>query len=448
MHPEFFLICYFLGLTRMLPHSHIGYPIPMWSIANVSVSESERREIMKRSGIVLFLVNELLTDQRDPRHLAFRSLFRRLFTGPGSDTVANLVLRPTIDLRLFASRHQLFPESRDCLSIKIHPILPIVISVEIHQVTKQSTIGIKILSNNRRQVLNNTTFLQYHILAANLTFHPTLPFLASYSGRIPDILELQWFKGQLSTSVTIYQIYLDGRLPTQIAVLEGHKSPVTAVAFCPNDSLRIATGDNGGSIRIWDIWSSTGCIFRRCVFWIDSGYMPPNVISHCFVSSIIWLNSNTLVAGQNDRSMHFVKMSPVGNFEKEAFMTNPTEKFNFPCGNLACMAPHPSGRFFVTVVNYFTLILWDASSLEILSTLEIPKKTYSMSFNSLGNLLIVGCVKNLVIVGVSPNGDNMRILAKNEIDSRYVPAVAIHSNGDETCILSGSFGGSLVLSKI
>lgn len=447
MHPEFLLICYLLGLTRMLTHYHIAYPIPMWSIVNFSASGSERRKIMQRSGIVLFLIKKLLTDQRDPRHLGFRSLFRRLFTGPGSDTVANLVLRPTIDLGLFASKHQLFPESQDCLSIKIHPILPIVISVEIHRRTQQSNMRIQILSDNRRQVLNNTTFLQV-IFAANLTFHPTLPFLASNSGRIPDILELECFGGQLSTSVTIYQLYLDGRIPTQIAVLEGHKSPVTAVAFCPNYSLRIATGDNGGSIRIWDIYSSTRCVFRRCVFKIDSGYMPPNVISHCFVSSNIWLGSNTLVTGQNDRSMHFVKMSPVGDFEKKTFMANPTEKFNFPCGNLACMAPHPSGNFFATFCKNQTIILWDALTLQIISTLNLPSEAFSMSFNSLGNLLIVGCVKNLVIVGVSPNGDNMQILAQNAVHRRYVQAVAIHSFKDKTCILSGSFGGSLVLSEI
>jgi WD40 repeat protein len=448
MLSDFLLICYLLGLTRMFPHSHIGYPIPMWSIANSSASKRERRKIMKRSGIVLFLVKRLLTDQRDPRNLGFHSLFRRLFTGPESDTVAHLFLRPIIDLGLFASKHQLFPESQDCLSIKIHPILPIVISVEFSQRTKQSIIGIKILSDNRRQVLSNKTFKQ-DILAPNLTLHPTLPFLASNSGRIPNILELQWLDSQtqLSTSVTIYQLYLDGSLPTRIAELKGqHKSPVTAVAFCPNDSLRITTGDNGGSIRIWDICHSTRS--TRCVFMIDSPYMPPNVISYCLVSSIIWLTSNTLVAGQKDRSMHFVKMSPDGNFENKAFKANPTEKFPFSCGNLDYMALHPSGRLFVTVVNYFTLIIWDASSLEILSTLKFPDEIYSMSFNSLGTLLIVGCVKNLVFVGVSPNGDNMQILAQNQVHKRFVTAVANHSNVDETCILSGSFGGSLVLSKI
>jgi hypothetical protein len=60
----------------------------------------------------------------------------------------------------------------------------------------------------------------------------------------------------------------------------------------------------------------------------------------------------------------------------------------------------------------------------------------------------VGCVKNLVIVGVSPNGSNMRILAQNPVHKRFVTAVANHSNGDETFILSGSIDGSLVLSKI
>lgn len=448
MHPEFFLICYLLGLTRMLPHSHIRYPIPMWSIANVSASASERREIMKRSGIVLFLVKELLTDQHDPRHLGFRSLFRRLFTGPGSNTVAHMFLRPIIDL--FASRHQLFPEprARDCLSIKIHPSLPIVISVEFKSLTEQSFIFVKILSADRKNVLNTRDFPQDRF-APNLTLHPTLPFLASNSGQLPDILELNWFNRRFSTVVTIYQLYLDGSLPTRIAELEGHESPVTAVSFCPNDSLRITTGDNGGSIRVWDICSSTRS--TRCVFRIEStsGYIPPNsIISSCFVSSIIWMSPTSFVTGNRSREMNFVKMSPDGNFEKKAFRANPTEKFKFDCGNLVCMAPHPSGNFFATFCARSIMILWDASTFQIISTLNLPSEAFSMSFNSLGNLLIVGCVKNLVIVGVSPNGDNMRILAQSAVHRRFVPAVAIHSNGDETCILSGSFGGSLVLSKI
>ena len=449
MLSDFLLICYLFGLTRMLPHSHIGYPIPMWSISepNFSVSGRKRRRIMQRSGIVLFLIRRLLRDQHDPRHWRFRSLFRRLFTGPGSDTVAHLFLRPTIDLRLFASKHQLFPEPRDCLSIKIHPRLPIVISVEYNGQTRQTRFLVKILTADRRQVLRTTHFPQ-DTFAPNLTLHPTLPFLASYSGRIPDILELQWFDGRLSTLVTIYQLCLDGSLPTRIAELRGHESPVTAVAFCPNDSLRVTTGDNGGSIRVWDICPSTRS--TRCIFRIDSGYIPPNVISHCFVSSIIWMSPTSFVTGKRSREMNFVKMSPEG-IEQKAFMANPTEKFPFSCGYLYCMAPHPSGRFFATIVNYFTLILWDASSLEILSTLEIPNETYSLTFNPLGNLLIAGCVKNLVIVGVSPNGDNMRILAQNEVHKRCVSTVAIHSEqkDDETYrILSGSIGGALALTKI
>lgn len=445
MLSDFLLICYLFGLTRMFPRSHIGYRIPMWSISgpNFSVSGRKRRRIMQKSGIAFVLISLLMRNQRDPRHLGFRSLFRRLFTGPGSDTVANLVLRPTIDSRLFASKHQLFPESRDCLSIKIHPSLPIVISVEHNGQTRQTRVLVKILSADRRQVLRTTHFPQ-DTFAPNLTLHPTLPFLASCSGRIPDILDLQWFDGQLSTLVTIYQLCLDGNLPTRIAELRGHESPVTAVAFCPNDPSRVATGDNGGSIKLWDI-RNRRCV---CVYTINSGYVPPNCISSCrVVLSIIWISPTSFVTGDRSREINLVQTSE-GAFFRTSFFANPTEKFHFSCGYLYCMAPHPSGRFFATIVNYFTLILWDASSLEILSTLEIPNETYSLTFNRLGNLLIAGCVKTLVIVGVSPNGDNMRILAQNAVHKRCVSAVEIHPNGDETCILSGSFGGSLVSSKI
>jgi WD40 repeat protein len=412
----------------------------MWSIAgsNVSLSKRNRRRIVQKSGLVFFLVNILIADRHRTSQKSYLHLFRRLFTGPGSDTVAHVVCNPIINLRLFGAKPFLiFSEMQDCIFMQIHPSLPIVASVVYY--SNLSFISFKFLSDDRIRMIRYERF-QQEGFAPNLTFHPTLPFLASTSGKLPSILELHWFTGSFPTRVTIYEIYLDGRDPTRRAILEGHQSPVTAVAFCPNDSLRVATGDNGGSFRIWNI------ITGSCVYTIDSGYIPPNNISFCFVSSIIWLTPTKVVASQKNRKMHSVQMLPGGKVEMTAFIANPTEKFHFPCGDLGCMASHPSGNFFVTICSYFTLVIWDASSLEIKSTLHIPSDALSMTFNQLGNLLIVGCVKNIVIVGVSPNGDAMQILAQNAVLKRYIPTVAVHTVDDKTCILSGAIDGRLVLS--
>ena len=441
---NFFLICYLVGLIRKSRHSRIRYTIPMWSIAGstVSLSKRDRRRILQRSGIVMFLVNSLIADGRCTSQKSYPHLFRRLFTGPGSDTVAHMMCKPIVDFQVFKKIPLLIlPEVDDCKFMQIHPRLPIVASVELW--SKSSFfIMLQFLSDDRIRVIGFRRF-QPEGFAPNLTFHPTLPFLATASGQLPKILELSWFEGSLPTRVTIYQVSLDGSYPKRLARLEGHQSPVTAVAFCPDDSIQVATGDNGGSIRIWNI--STG----NCVYTINGGYIPPpNTISHCFVSGIIWLTPTKVVTSQINRKMHDVQITSGGKVKMKPFMANPTEEFNFPCGDLVCMASHPSGKFFVTICDYFTLIIWDASSLKIKSTLTIPSQALTLIFDTLGNFLIIGCLGNLVIVRVSHNGEVMQILAQNAVFNCYIPTVAVHTDGDTPYILSGTTGRSLALSNI
>lgn len=443
---DFLLICYLFGLNMMSHHSHIGYTIPMWSIAGSTaplstLSKRDRRRILQKGRLAAWVAIRLITDGRRTNKKSYPHLFRRLFTGPGSDTIAHIICNLMVDLKIFRRPVQILCEREitDCIFMQIHPILPIVALVEYW--SNSSFVKIIFLSDDRMRVIRNKRF-QLEGFATNLTFHPTLPFFATASGQLPKILELPGFEGSLPTCVKIYQIYLDGSYPRQLAILEGHQSPVTAVAFCPDISLQVATGDNGGSIRLWDIGA------KRCVYVIDSGYIPPpNTISHCFVSGIIWLTPTTVVTSQKDRKMHYVQKLPGGEVEMKDFMANPTEEFNFPCGDLSCMASHPSGKFFVTNC-FFTLIVWDASSLKIKSTLTLPSLPLKLIFNARGNFLIVGCIMDLLIVRVSHNGEMMEILAQNVVLKRYIPCVAVHTNGrTRPCILSGTTDGSLVLSE-
>ena len=436
---DFLLICYLLGLTRKFPHSHIGCPIPMWSIAGSNVSLStlskrDRRKILQKGRIVAWLAICLITDGRRTNKKSYPHLFQRLFTGPGSDTVAHMICNPIVNLKLFGGKpFQILPEVDDCKFMQIHPRLPIVASVEFW--SKSSFfIMLKFLSDDRMRVIGYRRF-QPEGFAPNLTFHLTLPFLATASGQLPKILELPWFEGSLPTRVTIYQVHLDGSYPKRLARLEGHQSPVTAVAFCPDDSRKVATGDNGGNFRIWNI------ITGSCVFTINSGYIPPpDTISYCCVSRIIWLSPTEVVTSKKNRKMDYVQMLPGGEVEMKHFMAN-------HCGDLVCMASHPSGKFFVTICG-FTLIILDASSLKIKSTLTLRSLPLTLIFDTLGNFLIIGCFRNLVIVRVSHNGEVMQILAQNEVFNCYIPTVAVHTVDDKFCILYGAFDGRLVLSRI
>jgi len=436
------LICYVSGLknSQKSIHSHIGYPIPMWSISgpDFSVSGRTRRRIMQRSTFAVFVALRLLMNPQRRADRSFLRLFRRLFTGPGSDTVEHLVCCPIIDQRIFRQTFRFYTEQMTYTYMQVsHPILPIVGSIELNS-RSDILLHVRYLSANRARVVNEIFFPQ-EILQPNLSWHPYLPFLAASSGRISTTLELNWIEGSLSTSVTVYEIHLDGRLPTRCAILAGHQCPVTAVAFCPTNHLKIATGDNGGSIRIWDIPTS------ECLYYIDSGCNPGAHISSCLVSSIIWLDPTRLVAGKKDREMHFIRISGENNFDRRDIIANPTREFNFPLlSELSCMAPHLSGRFFASVFNYSTLVIWDASC-RIISILTLPSEAYSLRFNPLGNLLFVGSSANIIIVGVSPNGDQMQILARNEIHSSSISNVAVHTDGDYTYILTVSINGSLAL---
>jgi hypothetical protein len=82
--------------------------------------------------------------------------------------------------------------------------------------------------------------------------------------------------------------------------------------------------------------------------------------------------------------------------------------------------------------------------LEIVSTLTLPNEAYSLRFNRLGNLLFIGSVKLLMIVGVSQNGNQMRVLAETQVHKRYTSNVVVHTVGEDNCILTGAVNGSLV----
>ena len=74
-----------------------------------------------------------------------------------------------------------------------------------------------------------------------------------------------------------------------------------------------------------------------------------------------------------------------------------------------------------------------------------------MKYDATLNLIIAGCVKEVVIVSISPAGDAMHVLSRSAPHRRYVTTVAVHTvgtaDGVETRVLSGTTDGSLVLSE-
>ena len=334
------------------------------------------------------------------------------------------------------------------LSTVIHPILPIVASA----IDGGRQILIMHLSDDRTKVIRDEVLIQARI-APNMTFHPTRPFLATSSGQLDRTLEFGPGHYSRSSNVTIYQLSADGKSESRpIATLKGHDSPVTATSFCPDDSddfLKIATGDNEGDIHLWNIHCSVGSV--ECVSFFGSPFfMSECSISTYLISSIHWLNQTTLVASHWNGYAKIIQYSE----SEKRFVVLPF--FRTGTGILTCTGGHPSGDFFVTGGSGRedgTIQVWSTKSLQPICTLgSISSEIISMEYDATLGLIIVGCVKEVVIVRISPAGDALHVLSKSALHRRYVTTVAVHTvdtaDGVETRVLSGTNGGSLVLSRI
>jgi WD40 repeat protein len=379
-------------------------------------------------------------------------------------------------------------------STVIHPTLPIVASA----INQGMQIQIMYLSDNRTEVIRSEV-LKQATMAPNMAFHQTEPRLATSSGQLHNTLEYHSGCGYLSPKVTIYQLSTDGTCESHpIATLVGHSSPVTAISFCPDDSSQIATGDNEGEIRIWKIHCSVGsegsegsvssvgsegsegskgsvgsmgCVrfwkFNgseasvsfvssvgsvgsvKCVSVFKSPFSTQSSVSIFLISSIYWMNQNTLVASHWNGVVQRIQYNKADEkFEVQSFRT--------ATPILTCTRGHPSGDFFVTGGSGpkdGTIQVWSNTSFENICTLDsISSDIISMEYDTTRGLLILGCVKEVVIVSISPAGDAMHVLSRNALHRRYVTTVAVHTvdtaDGVETRILSGTNGGSLVLSRI
>jgi hypothetical protein len=345
------------------------------------------------------------------------------------------------------------------MSTVIHPMLPIVASA----IDGGMKIEIMQLSDDRTEEVNCYTFEQSTI-APILAFHQKKPLLATASGQLHRTLEYARYS-YLSPEVAIYQLSTDGTCENhQIANLVGHGSPVTAISFCPDDdsedSFNVATGDNNGDIRIWKIHVSMGSV--ECVSFFKSPFRKPGFsISTYLISSIHWLNQTKLVASHWNGCAKIIQYSESEKgFDVQPFSNTETgivkPFFKTETGILTCTGGNPSGEFFVTGGSGpegGTIQVWSTKSLQPICKLgSISSDIISMEYDATLGLIIVGCLKEVVIVRISPAGDEMHVLRRSALHRRYVTTVAVHTvvtaDGDETLALSGTNDRSLVFLKI
>ena len=193
-----------------------------------------------------------------------------------------------------------------------------------------------------------------------MAFHQTHALLAIASGRS-------------SHNVSIYQFSAaETDVSQPVQVLIGHNRSVTAISFCKGGSqerIRIATGDEEGTIMIWLMG------YDECVHTFNSPFAF-SYFSRNMVSSIDWLDGDTLATTHHDNHVNVIKCIGGVVLGVQSFKPMITE--------VQCIKFHPNGRFFATCSASPGLVkLWDSSSFECKFTFACRSSAFSMQFNAL-----------------------------------------------------------------
>ena len=417
------LACWLFGMTKNRGiASHRTIPCIPWSSFEPTfpVSFSKKKRILQRGGLTIFMIRRLLRAGNhgcDFDRKTFDWTFHRLFTGPGHNSVAQLLCRPRINLSIRPTIVS-HGNQHTCISSLIHPVLPIV-AVVMRRGDRH--VKLMYLSPDMRTVVH-TDFFRPSSAIGVIAFHQTHAFLAIASD-------------MSSHNVYIYQLSAVGTDVSQpVKILVGHSHSVTAISFCKgscSQNIKIATGDEAGNIKIWLMRSG------ECVTMIESQFR------FNMVSSIDWLDDVTLATTHcND---HVNVMKCYGGV-----VLGGVKSFKPRMNDVECIKFHPNGKIIATCSSSSGRVkLWDSSSFECKFTFACPSSPFSMQFNELGNLLIVGCTKEICVLEVLPNGDGLILLARQAPHTRYVDSVAIQLTDDcRVVCLSGDKTGNVASSVV
>jgi len=281
------------------------------------------------------------------------------------------------------------------------------------------------LSSDIKTVAHTKIFRPCYV-NGTMAFHQTRAFIAMACG-------------MSSRNISIYQFSADRIDVSQpVQVLIGHDHSVTAISFCKGGSqerIRITTGDEEGTIKIWLMHSA------ECVRTFNSPFQS-SLFSQNAVSDIDWLDSDTLATIHYDNHVNVMKC--IGG------VVSGVQSFKPKIHAVECIKFHPNGKFFATGSSSPKEVkLWDSSSFECKFTFTCPSSAFSMQFNELGNLLIVGCTKEFCVLEVLPNGDGLILLARQAPHTRFVDSVAIQLTDDcRVVCLSADMTGNVASSDV
>ena len=205
-------------------------------------------------------------------------------------------------------------------------------------------------------------------VAYTFAFHPSRPVMAwgAYDGaiRLVDLVtgeslgELQANAGGVlyvtwtpdgeqlaSTGEDGQVLFLDPQTGEQVARWQAHDAGITAISFSPDGRYAVTGGDDA-TVRLWDV--ATGTMLRE--------HSP-----HAgWINFVTFLSDGRFLSVGTDHRV-FV-WSVHDSAPPMALAGHP--------GWLMCVRPFPDGSRFVTSGKDGTLRVWDASTLQVVETIE------------------------------------------------------------------------------
>jgi hypothetical protein len=319
---------------------------------------------------------------------------------------------------------------------------------EIHD--ESNDITIKHLSTNYESV-KFTEVIQCSVSngSSTLAFDPIHPFFA--------------MTHQKGCMISIYEISFDEKKKSRLVETFGqHNRKITCVSFgeISQHIRHVASGDSSGNIKVHriDLQSENSAI---CIGLINNtsidGY---DFNSSNSIVNIGWLGQTMMSTNSDGKIWKVVNTRD----DKKWEITTPNIQKSpetldaihqtFMRLNVSNVIVHPSTCFSavscksdkISVVTIHD-IRGDCSAVK--SMYESPLYVNSMCFSRDGSRLYLGCTKDIIVLGVSPNGDNMSVLLKHCFGhTRHISSVIIHVTSEgKSILLAGDLTGHVVLLK-
>jgi hypothetical protein len=284
--------------------------------------------------------------------------------------------------------------------------------------------------------------------SSTLALDPVHPFLA--------------MTHQKGLMISIYEISLDEKSKSRLVETFGrHHRKITCVSFgeISHHIRHVASGDSSSNVKVhridFRVPNSAICIGLLNNTSIDGFHLEDRSNS---IVSIGWLGE-TMVSTNSNGEIWKINTLKCEKWEitTPIIQKSPSDldavRQTFLTSNVTNVIVHQSSGFSavshrvskISVVNIHDIIGDCRSKSQYESSLYVN----SMCFSRDASRLFLGCSKDIIVLRVSPNGNNMTPLLRHCFGhTRHISSVVFHVTSEgESVLLAGDLSGHVVLLK-